>query len=142
MPAKAARRSLGEGGPSCLRTSCGWQARCRYFHNRRDSLPPADTRGGQAARQAPAAELEDERQQQPCPGHAERVAERDGAAVHVDPLPIEAELFLDRQVLRRERFVDLDEIDVLQGEPGPMPINAGSTPTVAQCVSRASGVRP
>ena len=25
---------------------------------------------------------------------------------------------------------------------GPMPISAGSTPTVAQCVSRASGVRP
>src|SRR3990170_277624 len=28
MPAKAARRSLGEGGPPCLRTSYGWQARC------------------------------------------------------------------------------------------------------------------
>ena len=69
------------------------------------------------------------------------MAERDGAAVDVDPVAIEAELLLDREVLRGERLVDLDQIDVLRatGRPsrapcrvagaGPMPISVGSTPT-------------
>ena len=78
------------------------------------------------------------------------MAERDRAAVDVDLVAIEAELLLDRQVLRGERLVDLDQIDVVEREPafssairvagaGPMPISVGSTPTDAQCVSRASG---
>ena len=40
------------------------------------------------------------------------MTERDSAAVDVDALAIEPELLLDRQVLRREGLVDLDEIDV------------------------------
>ena len=42
------------------------------------------------------------------------MAERDRAAVDVDLLAIEAQLLLDGQVLRGERFVDLDEIEVVR----------------------------
>ena len=56
-------------------------------------------------------ELEQQRLEQPRAGRAERMAERDRAAVHVDLLAIEAELLLDREVLAGERLVDLEEID-------------------------------
>ena len=99
-------------------------------------------------------QFERQRQQQARAGHPERMAERDGAAVDVDPLAIEAELLLDREVLRRERFVDLDEIDVRRASgrrvastlrvagAGPMPMSVGSTPTQAQCDSRAERLQP
>ena len=51
-------------------------------------------------------------------GHAERVAERDAAAVHVELLPRDAEVLGRRDDLRRERLVDLDEVDVVDREPG------------------------
>src|SRR5688500_253975 len=38
--------------------------------------------------------------------------ERDRAAVHVGLIPVEAEVFLDGEVLRRERLVDLDQVHV------------------------------
>ena len=46
------------------------------------------------------------------------MAERDRAAVDVHLVAIEAQLFLHRKVLRRERFVHFDEIHVLQRQPG------------------------
>ena len=59
------------------------------------------------------------------------MSERDRAAVDVDLLAIEAELLFDREVLRRERLVDLEEIDVVErqlllaeqpcGSPAPGP---------------------
>src|SRR5262245_64097586 len=45
---------------------------------------------------------------------AERMAERDGAAVDVGALAVEAELLLDGEILRRERLVDLDEVEIGQ----------------------------
>ena len=55
-----------------------------------------------------------------------------------------------REHLRGERFVQLDEIEVVEREPGllqqlltagtgPMPIRRGSTPALAQPMIRASG---
>ena len=53
------------------------------------------------------------------------MAERNRAAVDVHPLAIQAELFLDRQVLGRKRFVDLDEIEILQRQSGSLQHQAG-----------------
>ena len=58
-----------------------------------------------------------------------------------------------RQHLRRERFVQLDQIEVVERRPvrsssfftagtGPMPIRRGSTPALAQPRIRASGLTP
>ena len=94
-----------------------------------------------------------QRQQQARARHAERMAERDRAAVDVDLLAIQAELLLDGEVLRRERFVDFDQVDVGEREAGasparraiagagPMPMIAGSTPTVAHAGEPADRLR-
>ena len=42
--------------------------------------------------------------------------ERDGAAVHVRLVPVESKILLDREVLGRECFVDLDEVHVADRE--------------------------
>src|SRR5262245_16590229 len=84
------------------------------FDNRRDALAAADARGSQAALQISPSQLEHQRQQQAGSGHAEWMSQRNRAAVHVDLVAIEAQLLLDRQILRRKGFVHLDQIDVLQ----------------------------
>jgi hypothetical protein len=53
-----------------------------------------------------------------APGGAEGVAEGDGAAVDVGLLAVEAELLLDREVLRGEGLVDLDEVHLVERELG------------------------
>src|SRR5436190_600052 len=78
------------------------------LNDRSNTLTAADTSGGEAAFQATPAKFECERQQQARAGHSEGMAERDGAAVHVDAIAIEAQLLLDRQVLGREGLVDFD----------------------------------
>src|SRR4051812_2769815 len=65
------------------------------FYDGRDALAAADARRRQTAFLAPAPQLEDERQQQPRARHAEWMAERNRAAVHVHFVSIEAELFFD-----------------------------------------------
>src|SRR4051794_7127136 len=46
------------------------------------------------------------------------MAERDRTAVHVDPLLVEAELADHGETLRRERLVELDEVDRRQRNAG------------------------
>src|SRR4051812_2048778 len=48
-------------------------------------------------------------------GHAERVTDGDRAAVHVEPVDVDAELLVRRDDLRRERLIDLDEVEVIDG---------------------------
>ena len=55
----------------------------------------------------------------PSAGRAERVADRDRAAVDVDPLGVELGPQLQaREALRGEGLVELDEVDVRPGAPG------------------------
>ena len=65
-----------------------------------------------------APQLVQQRDQQTRAGRTQRMAERDRSAIHVDLLAIEAELFLDRQVLRGEGFVHFDQVDVVELQPG------------------------
>ena len=64
--------------------------------------------------QTATAQLEQQREKESRAGHPERMAQRDGTAVDVDPVAIELQLLLDREILRREGLVDFDEIDVGQ----------------------------
>ncbi len=50
-------------------------------------------------------------------GAAQGVAERDGAAVYIDFLIRDVEFTLAISGLRRERLVDLEEVDVFVLEP-------------------------
>ena len=56
----------------------------------------------------------EQRRQDPRAAGADRVAERDRAAVHVDARRIDPELAHHRDRLDREGFVDLEEVDVVQ----------------------------
>jgi hypothetical protein len=48
-------------------------------------------------------------------GHAEGVAKCDRAPVDVELVDVDAEVAVGRDDLRRERLVDLDEVDVVNG---------------------------
>src|SRR5919197_714872 len=70
---------------------------------------------GAAEPAAAPAQLVDERADDACAGGTDRVPERDRAPVHVDLVLVDAEHphRVDRH--RRERLVDLPQVDVLRG---------------------------
>ena len=63
---------------------------------------------------------------QPGAGHAERVADRDRAAVDVEPVEVDAEVLVGRHHLRGERLVDLDQVDVADASCRRAPARAWS----------------
>src|SRR6185437_16373831 len=77
----------------------------------------AQGRGAQAA--APAAQLVDEVQRDAGPRGADGVAKGDGPAVDVHPVLIDAQVADGLDGDRRERLVDLDQVEVGNAEPGP-----------------------
>src|SRR5262249_11436668 len=99
---------LGRRGPPPALSVA--RAPLRPLQQHRDALAAADACGGDAPGLAALRELEQERVDEPGAGGAQRVAERDRAAVHVHPLAVEPQLLLDREELARERLVDLEEI--------------------------------
>ena len=109
---------------------------------RRLRLTAADAHGDDAPLAAGAVEAVEERRGELRARAAERVAERDRAAVRVEDLVVDPELALDVDGLAREGLVDLGndrsiDLHPVFGEElamagtGPMPMMAGSTPTVA-----------
>ena len=66
------------------------------------------------------AQLVEQRGEQAGAGGAERVAERDRAAADVHPVQVGAGLRCQASDHRGERLVDLDQVDVVQGEPGAL----------------------
>ena len=80
--------------------------------------PDADAHRREAVAPAATAKLVQQRGDEPGAAHAERVPDRDRAAVDVHPLLVEAELAHDGEALRRERLVQLDEIELVDGHPG------------------------
>src|SRR5262245_993776 len=90
------------------------------LEQRGDALPDADAKRREAVAAVPATELVQERHHETRTAHPERVAERDRAAVHVHALLVEPELPDDGEALRRERLVQLDEVDVRGGDAGAL----------------------
>src|SRR5262249_23251112 len=83
----------------------------------RDPLSPADAcRRDPVAPPAPT-KLEEQREDEPRPRGAERMAQRDRAAVDVHLVAVELQRLLAREVLRGERLVDLEQVDVPEREP-------------------------
>ena len=64
------------------------------------------------------AKLVQQRDDEPRAAHPERMADRDRAAVHVHLRLVDPELAHDRERLRGERLVQLDEVEVADREPG------------------------
>ena len=92
--------------------------------------PTAVMHSDAAPRRRRAPQRVHQRRQDARAARADRMAERDGAAVHVDLRRVEAELADDGQRLRSERFVQLEEIEIVRSarrgrapcaSPGPAP---------------------
>src|SRR5439155_777787 len=70
------------------------------LEERRLPLPHPDAERGETVGAAPPAELVQKRDDEACPAHPERMAERDRPAVHVHALLVEAELADDADARR------------------------------------------
>ena len=73
---------------------------------------------GRAEPAAAAPQLERQGQRKPGARRADRVAEGDRAAVDVDPVQVDAEQLRGVDADRRERLVDLDQVEVVDAD-GP-----------------------
>src|SRR5581483_2180266 len=95
--------------------------RSNPLHRQRYALADADTHGGERALALLLFQAVHRGEDKPRARHAERMAERDGAAVRVDVLGIlgNAELPQTGNALRGECLVELDQVKVrnLQAEP-------------------------
>ena len=78
-----------------------------------DALSAADAERGQPVAEAAGAQRVEQRDQDARAGRADRVAERDGAAVHVHALGVQLQLAQDGQALRGERLVQLEQVDAV-----------------------------
>src|SRR5438045_1071422 len=85
---------------------------CGRLDDHCDPLSSADARRRESVALPAAAKLVQKCEQQTRSRRRERMSESDRAAVDVEFLLIDAELFDDREDLRRECLIDLDEIDV------------------------------
>src|SRR6185503_7857269 len=86
------------------------------FEDDGEPLPAGDAERREAERGAAFPHLVCQRQQDPRAAHPDRMAEGDPASEEVQPVPVELQLAFARDHLCRERLVDLDQIDVGEGE--------------------------
>ena len=109
----------------------------------REAHAARDAERGEAARGLAAAHLVEQRDDDPRPCRADGMAERDRAAVHVEPRSVEAQGPIAGEDLGGERasFSSRRDRSRRAGFPrsssfrtagtGPIPMIAGSTPAVA-----------
>src|SRR6266568_2551641 len=86
--------------------------RLQDLEGHRDALPAADAGAAEAEACPAPAQLVEEVHGDAGAARGERVADRDGPAVDVRLVARQPELLLDRQVLRREGLVHLEEVEV------------------------------
>src|SRR5262249_19032071 len=111
------------GSYSCARRAKTVPPSARRLDLERDAEPAADAQRREAARRAPLLHFMEERDQDARAGRADRVAERDRAAVHVQPVTRELELAVAREDLGREGLVQLDQVvvaDLAAGAPAEL----------------------
>src|SRR5262245_19039545 len=85
--------------------------------DRPDALANADAHRREAITSSAPPQLVDKRRQDPRTRAAERVAERDRAAVDVDASAVEVLLTDALQRLGAERLIQLDEVHVADPQP-------------------------
>src|SRR5262245_47011212 len=83
------------------------------FEERRDALPATDAHSDEGITPEPACELVDGLDDEEAPGRADRMSQRDAAAVGIRLLRRELEIARDGDRLSGERLVQLNEIDVV-----------------------------
>src|ERR1700722_17168016 len=102
---------------STMGKSSGQSSRLEQFEDRRVGLAAAFAHGLQAVADAVVAHVVHQRGHQPGAAAAERVPDRDRAAVDVQRLGVGVELGQPGQRHRRERLVDLERADLVDPQP-------------------------
>src|SRR5713101_4252466 len=87
------------------------------LHNHRNPLPAANARRGQPVLLLAPTQLIQQRDHQPRSGRSQRMSQRNRSTIHVHLFAIESQFFLHSQILRRERLVHLNQVDVIQSQP-------------------------
>ena len=86
----------------------------------RNPLADADAHGRQAVAAAAPFHFMDEGSHDSRAAAAERMSQRDGAAIDIEFIQIDAQLASAREHLGRECFVKLDKVDLLDGQLQPV----------------------
>src|SRR3954471_15040360 len=84
----------------------------------RDAHAAADAQRGEALLGIALLHLMQQRHQHARAGSADRVADRDSAAIDIDLSRVPTEVLVDRAGLRRERLVGLDQVEIADAPPG------------------------
>src|SRR6266581_3638928 len=113
LPARFARACYPPGPPS------------RAFEGHGHAHAARDAQRGQAQRVALLPHLVGAGEDDAGSGHADGVAEGDGPSVRIEAVVVELELAVAGQDLGGEGFVQLDHVEVLQGEAGLLQDLAG-----------------
>ena len=144
----------GRGAADVVLDRGGRRRRLDLLDQHRHPLADADAQRREAAGAALALEAPEQADDEADAARAERMAERDRAALGVDRVLVEAEAPDAGDDLRRERLVDLDRVEVGDGPArcargpsavdgtGPRPMMCGGTPAEAVATTRPRGVRP
>ena len=115
---------LGEREPRRARTDDpdlgGLTISAGPLEQRRLALADPDAQRREAVAAAAPAQLVHQRHHQPRAAHPQRMAERDRSAVDVDALGVDSQLAHDGHALRRERLVQLDQVDVADRDAGAL----------------------
>src|SRR6185312_6267047 len=85
---------------------------------RRQALADADAEGGDAIAAVAPAQLADKSRGEASPRAAERVAEGERATVDVEAFLVDAQLADAGEDLGGEGLVQLDQVDLVEAEPG------------------------
>src|SRR5205085_11457277 len=84
----------------------------------RDSLATTDAGCGQSILRVATAKFVQQSDYQAGAGCAQRMSEGDSAAIYVDFVAIQPELFFHCEILTGKGFVDFDQVDILQLQSG------------------------
>src|SRR5256885_677795 len=88
------------------------------FHDHRRALAAADAGGAEAEALLGAAQRVEQVDRDASAGRGERVADGDGAAVHVRLRTVEPQLLLDGEILRGEGLIHFHQVHLLELHPG------------------------
>ena len=86
--------------------------------DRRFALPHTHAQRRQPVPRLPPAQLVDERRHQPGAGAAQRVTQRNRAAVDVEPVEGDTQFARADKRLHGKRFIDLEQVNIGDGESG------------------------
>src|SRR5437763_2321958 len=86
--------------------------RSAAFDAHRNSHAAADAQRREALLHAALLHFVEQGHEDARPGCPDRMAQRDRAAIDIDPIGVPAEIAVDRASLRRESLVGLDEVEI------------------------------